>query len=104
MGNRKSPCVLSIDSQGSEDAFRSSYPPRPTTCNQSVTMTHRYVNVPLNASSEGGAGISSDLPPPDRSMSDRLFCTDIHQLQQPVSVHRSMFSYNIELQYVYVAT
>ena len=50
-------------------------------------MSNPYVNVPLNASGGGGAGISSGLPPSDHSMSERSFHTDIHQLQQPASVH-----------------
>ena len=85
----------SVSSQGSEDHVftTASYPPLSATPrNQSVTMSHPYVNIPLNASSGGGAGISSGLPPPDHSMSERSFRTDIHQLQQPVSAHSNILA------------
>ena len=98
----------SVSSQESEDAFTTSYPPV-VRRNHPVTMSHvpqqgdpsssgnsrmygAYGNVPLNASGGGGAGISSGLPPPDRSLHDRPIHTDVHQLQQhPVSaVHRNI--------------
>lgn len=56
-----------------------------------------YGNVPLNATSGGGAGINSGLPLPDRS-----FYIDIHHLQkQPVSVCRYMANGSITIQFVH---